>query len=299
MITSLATHNSYTIGERIGEGTFGVVFGCQDNWGNDLAAKVLKPLGTYEKVRASAEAEIQKLLVLRHPHITYVYDAFEYRDTFYIITERCFCPLSDMFSGDWLDGTKWLMPVARCVLQAVQYLHLNQYAHQDIHPGNVFASFVRNEMRPTEPSAIQFKVGDLGVSKLFSAIDATNTLANWMRPPEVLDHNEFGPMDHRIDIYHTGLLLLQLASSKELKFSPEEILAGKPRELALKLPAPWNLALEKALRRHVPKRTETARELWRDLNSPVGALPAPTTSALIGVQSNQVLQPPRAGGEPK
>lgn len=269
VITSLATGNTYTIDDKIGEGSFGLVYACQDVWGNELAAKVLKPIGTYEKVRAAAEAEIQKLLTLRHPHITYVHDAFEFRDTFYIITERCFSPLTQLFGAEWFDGKKWLIPVARCMLQSLHYLHLNQYAHQDIHPGNVFTAFSRNEMNPQEPGGIQFKIGDLGVSKVFGAIDATNTLANWMRPPEALQPKEFGPMDYRIDIYHAGLLLLQLANSKEIKFTPEEILAGKPRELALQLPAPWGFALEKALRRRVPHRTASAMELWRDLNSAV------------------------------
>ena len=94
------------------------------------------------------------------------------------------------------------------------------------------------------------------------------TLAEWMIPPEVLDPQEFGAMDHRIDIYHAGLLLLQIALSKEIKFTKEEILAGKPREMARGLPAPYNFALEKALRRHVDYRTASAQELWRDLHSP-------------------------------
>jgi len=49
-----------------------------------------------------------------------------------------------------------------------------------------------------------------------------------MSPPEVRDPQESGAMDHRIDIYHAGLLLLQIAVSKEIKFTKEEILAGKP-----------------------------------------------------------------------
>jgi hypothetical protein len=89
-----------------------------------------------------------------------------------------------------------------------------------------------------------------------------------MLPPEVLNESEFGAPDHRVDIYHCGPLFLQLEHSKELKFTTEEILAGKPREMALELRTPFSFALEKALRRHVSKRTETARELWRDLKSP-------------------------------
>lgn len=272
VITSLATGTTYTIDESIGEGNFGRVFACSDGWGNDLAVKVMKPIRTYEEVQAATIAEVDKLLRLRHPHITYVYDAFEYRDTFYIVTERCYCPLTQLFNLDDFNGLLWMRPIARCLLQAVQYLHVSQYAHQDIHLNNVFASFARNEMSSDDPGAIQFKLADLGVSKVFGELDAANTLAEWIRPPEAIDPAEFGPLDHRIDIYHSGLLLLQLALGRELRFSREEILSGLPREMALELPTPINFALEKSLRRHSAYRTESAEELWRDLQSPPGLL---------------------------
>jgi serine/threonine-protein kinase len=281
VITSLLTGNTYTMGEQIGEGNFGVVFSCIDVWGNDLAAKVLKPIAPYEKLRASAVAEMQKLFVLRHPNITYVFDAFEFRDTFYIITERCYCPLSQLLNWADFNGPGWVMPIARCLLQAVHYIHLNQYVHQDIHPGNVFAAFAKDEMDPTEPGAIQFKVGDLGVAKLFGDLNPTNTRALWMLPPEAFEPAEFGPLDYRIDIYHVGLLLLQLANSREVQFSKEEILAGRPREMALALPPPYNFALEKALRRHVAFRTASAMELWRDLHTPEQAA-SPTVAGEPG-----------------
>jgi serine/threonine-protein kinase len=93
VIISEATGNIYTMGEKIGEGYFGLVFNCVDVWNNNLAAKVMKPVGPYEKIKQSAEAELNKLLILRHPHVTYVYDAFEFRGTFYIITELCYGPV--------------------------------------------------------------------------------------------------------------------------------------------------------------------------------------------------------------
>ncbi|MFX1689710.1 protein kinase family protein [Paraburkholderia sp. A2RI-6] len=267
VITSLATGNSYTIGERIGEGNFGIVYSCKDVWNNDLATKVLKPIGSYEAVKAAAEAEFRKLLHLRNPNITFVYDAFEYRDTFYIITERCHSPITNLFTMQNFDGKLWLMPLARGLLQAVHYLHINNYAHQDIHPGNVFAAFVKDEMTNAN-QVIQFKLGDLGVARLLHEVNVQNTRAQWMLPPEVLNGAEFGPTDHRIDIYHIGLLFLQIAYSKELRFTTEEILAGKPREMALALPMPYSVALEKALRRHVLYRTANAMEFWRDLHTP-------------------------------
>ncbi len=268
VITSLLTNNTYTMGPQIGEGSFGVVFQCVDGWNNQLAVKVLKPIKTFEEVQAAAEGEMQRLFLLRHPFVTYVYDSFVYRDTFYIITERCDNSLAQLFAEPWFHGHVWLMPVARCLLQAVNFIHNAGFAHQDIHLGNVFVATVRNEMNPEDPGAAQFKLGDLGITKLLSDLSPQNTRAKWMLPPEVINPSEFGPIEHRTDIYHCGLLLLQLAYSTEMRFTQEETLAGKPREMATQLPAPLNFALEKALRRHAAMRTGTAQELWRDLNSP-------------------------------
>lgn len=273
-ITSFATNNTYTVGDRIGEGNFGIVFACRDVWNNDLAVKVLKPIGSYDKVRAAAEAEFAKLLHLRHPYVTFVFDAFEFRDTFYIVTERCYGSLDRLFALPDFKGHLWLMPIARCVLQAVHYLHIHQFVHQDIHAGNVFTSWVKDEMVPNQPGAIQFKLGDLGVARVLGEVAVENTRAQWMLPPEILDPSEFGPPSTAIDIYHLGLLFLQLASSTESRFTKEQVLAGEPRRLALELPAPLNFAIEKTLRRHVQHRTATAMELWRDLNSAVQAEPS-------------------------
>lgn len=280
------------MGDSIGEGSFGVVYACTDGWGNDLAAKVLKPIRSYEEIEAAALGEIDRLLLLRHPLITYVYDAFEFRDTFYIITERCYCPISRLFTLDNFDGTVWILPIARCLLQAVQYLHINQYAHQDIHANNVFAAFARDEMNADNPGSINFKLGDLGVSKVFGELDAANTLAEWIRPPEALDPTEYGPLDHRIDIYHVGLLFLQFAYSRELRFTRDEILSGLPREMALQLPPPLNFALEKALRRHAAFRTASAAELWRDLYSPPGLPEAPIEDLLEEATTDLLVEAP-------
>jgi serine/threonine-protein kinase len=267
LITSLKTGVTYTIGNQIGEGHFGVVYECTDVWNNELAAKVLKPIGTYEDVKQKAEQEFFKLLTVRCPYITYIYDAFEFRDTFYLITERCHDTLDRLFRIDNFNGRIWILPIARCILQAIHYLHLSGLVHQDIHLGNVFVSFEKDEMTGNDNSSMHFKLADLGVAKLMEQIDATNTRAQWMLPPEILEPNEFGPINHKTDIYHTGLLLLQVALGRQLQFTQEEIVEGKPREMALELAPPLNFALEKTLRRHASFRTETAMELWRDLNT--------------------------------
>lgn len=269
-VTSEMTGNMYTFGRVIGEGAFGTVYEATDVWLNELAIKVLKPCGTYDQIRQAANQEFVKLLQLRHTHVTHVVDAFEFQHTFYIVTERCFAPLSDLFRMEQLNGPVWVRPVARCLLQAVHFLHIAGYAHQDIHFGNVFMQFHRNEMGEgcSDPTSMTFKLADLGIAKLFTEIDAQNTLLNGsMLPPEFLDPSRFGQLGHQVDIYHSGLLLLQLYIGKSLSFTNEEILAGEPRKLAERLPEPYGSALAKALRRHVSDRTQLALELWRDLTT--------------------------------
>lgn len=267
LITSTDTENTYRIGALIGEGNFGYVFQCTDTWNNELAVKILKPKGTYEQVRENAIAEFQKLRLLRHPNITYVFDAFEFRHTFYIVFEKCYQSINEFIQTDTFQGQHWIKAIARQLLQAVHFIHCNNFAHQDIHGGNVFVATMRDDMSPND-MIFTYMLGDLGIAKLVADMNAENTvLADWMRAPESLIPTEYGPMDKRMDIYHCGLLFLQIILGKTLSFTLEEVIAGKPREIALTLDPPFSFALEKALRRHVDFRTATALEFWRDLNT--------------------------------
>ena len=268
LITSTSTGNTYRIGRVIGEGSFGVVYECTDTWDNELAVKILKPRGTYEEFRGSAVDELQKLRTLRHPNVTYVHDGFEFRHTFYIVFEWCWQPINQFIQRENFKGHFWLRAMARQLLQAVHFLHCNDYVHQDIHGGNVFVTTVRDDMAPDD-MVFTFMLGDLGITKMVSEMDAANTvLAEWMRAPETLAPSEFGPMDRRMDIYHCGLLFLQVLLGKPLTFTREEVLAGRPREVAREVGGAFSFALEKALRRHVDYRTASALEFWRDLNTP-------------------------------
>src|SRR5260221_5466990 len=127
MITSFNTGVTYQVTDYIsGEGAFSFVYGGIDSWGNRIAIKVLKPNDRpYETVRDSALAEFQKLIAFRHPTVTHVYDAFEYKDTFYIITERCHDTVAGLLQIPNYNGPNWVKAVGRCVLQAIHFLHIN------------------------------------------------------------------------------------------------------------------------------------------------------------------------------
>lgn len=220
----------------------------------------------YDQVREEWLHEFNNLMQLRHPNVTYMHQAFEYRDTFYLIVERCDVTLDRLIVLPSTDGDIWLPYVARDILHGLDYIHNHGYVHKDLHPGNVFISKQFDLMVPSKEPVWSFKIGDLGISRLEGDIRLFNTiLAQWMLPPEYLNPAEFGVLGKHIDIYHTGLLLLSLLLNEIPSFTKEEILAGRPREIAESLDSPYAAAIAKSLRRHVVARTQSAIEMWRDV----------------------------------
>lgn len=266
----------YFIGEQIGRGAFSVVFDCLDEWGNQLAAKVLAPQNRpYEAVRKEWLHELQNLQQLRHPQVTFIHQAFEYRNTFYIIVEKCAFTLKNLIEVPNSTGELWLPYVSRDILNGLQYIHDHKYVHKDLHAGNIFVSEQRDPMLPDNEPIWRFKIGDLGISRLEGDIRHFNTiLAQWMLPPEFLRPNEFGFVGKHVDIYHVGLLLLSLLLNRIPEFTRDDIIAGRPRQLAEGLSSKYSAAIARALRRHVSARTPSAIDMWREISS-ASAAPRP------------------------
>ncbi|MEW5816406.1 MAG: protein kinase family protein, partial [Spirochaetota bacterium] len=257
----------YYLGEPIGQGGFGVVYECTDDWSNSLVAKVIQPQSrTYDQVKNEWLTELRNLSTLRHPCITYIHQAFEYRDTFYLIVERCSYDLTRLIEQPGSDGNIWLPYIARDVLNGLDFIHKQGYVHKDMHPGNIFVSHHYDFMVPSKDPVWSFKIGDLGISRLEGDMQLFNIiLAQWMLPPEYLNPTEFGMIGKQIDIYHVGLLLLGLLLNRIPQFSREDILNGVPRQTAEGLNSPYAPAIAKALRRHVVYRTQTAIDMWREI----------------------------------
>ncbi len=257
---------TYEIGDKIDTGGFAQVFQCVDDFGEKLVAKVITPCDrSYEDVRNAWEREFICLNVLRHPSVTYVQAAFEYRDTFYLIIEHCDLSLAKLVRFEWFEPDSWVLPLAKAVLNAVDFIHRQDIVHRDLHLGNVYAQMKQSAICP-DASAVVFKIGDFGVSKLNVPELWKNSLfADWVRPPETINPEEFGIVDKRCDIYHAAILLLSLSLRQELRFTRDETLRGKPRMMAEALNSPFAPAIAKALRRHVHSRTASAMEFWRDL----------------------------------
>ena len=269
----------YFIGNQMESGAFGTVFDCFDEWGNELVAKILLPQNKpYEVIREAWLCEFQNLQQLRHPHVTFIHQAFEHQGNFYLIVEKCAFTLRSLIETPNVDGELWLPYVSRDILNGLQYIHNHGYVHKDLHAGNVLVSLQRDAMVPNKVPVWRFKIGDLGISRLESDIRLFNTiLAQWMLPPEFLRPMEFGIVGKHVDIYHVGLLLLSLLLNQEPDFTEDDIIAGRPRQLAEGLTSKYAAVVARALRRHVNSRTPSAIDMWREISlASIAPLPGGT-----------------------
>lgn len=266
IIASERTSARYEIGELLSdEGAFGFVFECKDEWGHELVAKVIKPFGPSQETLQRATSELTAMAIARSPHIVQVHDAFSLDEAHYIISERCTRTLRSALSEQWFTPKVWLRPFIKGILHALHFVHINGLAHCDVHAGNVFLHIAPDSLMPEEQGASIFKLGDFGLARPINSIEATGTFMNCLRPPEAFGP-EFGPLDQRLDIYQTGLLLLSFVAKEELRFSESEILSGAPREFAEALNTPLGVAIGRMLRRHVEYRTANALDAWRELS---------------------------------
>jgi serine/threonine protein kinase len=266
-VISPVTGSTYHFGGAIGEGSFGKVFYCTDDWGHELVAKVIKPFGDWNETEARATSEIVVQSLSRSPHAVYIYDAFVFQGAHYIVSERCLCSLRDMVANEKLDLHIWFKSLAKAVLHALSILHRQEIAHCDVHAGNVLLMRMPDALAPEDQAAFIFKLGDFGLARTFDNMRPEGTFPDNYLPPEVIDPEEFGPLDHRADIYQTGLLFLEVLTSKPLTFDRDDVLAGRPRELAESLPHPAGPVIATMLRRHSMARPSNALEVWNALSS--------------------------------
>jgi serine/threonine protein kinase len=266
MIISPLTGTRYTIGAHFGHGSFGEVFLCTDEWGHDLVAKIIRPEGDVTATEESASREIAALALVRSPHIVHVHDAILFRGACYIISEECDLTLREFLASPTLNPSLWFRPFVRHLLHALHFVHLQGLVHCDIHSGNVFLHFIPDAIAPENLSASVFKLGDFGLARPIESMDPSGTFLASLRPPEAINP-EFGPLDHRSDLYQAGLLFLTFLNKEELSLTPSEILDGRPRELAEAFPHPAAPVIAKMLRRHSSMRHGSALEAWRDMDA--------------------------------
>ena len=122
--------------KKLGEGSFGEVFLVQHKQLKLLRA--LKVIQKFDKPHANAADQLELLKKLDHPNILKIFEYFESKSKWYIITE--YFEGKELFD-EIIDQNRLSEQISSQilgqVLKALNYIHSNKIAHRDIKAENV------------------------------------------------------------------------------------------------------------------------------------------------------------------
>jgi serine/threonine protein kinase len=169
---------SYRLGRAIGGGAHSTVFSATDDGGRLCAVKKVAPRHPrYRRLIDAGAHEISHHASVAglfdddpnkpHPGIVLPLNAFPYGADYYIVMEHCNGSLHDLVRRP-LGGPGWVLPVARPVLSALDWMHERGNLHTDLHPGNVL--FLQDARKPEDdPASYTFKLSDFSLADRWSS----------------------------------------------------------------------------------------------------------------------------------
>jgi calcium-dependent protein kinase len=183
--------NYYKIYNNLGEGSYGKVKKVYHlKLGEFRAMKIVN------KKLHSSHNEIEILRKISHPNIVNIFEIFEDKTKYYIMSEYCeggelFTAIAEKGFFNEFEASR----IIKQILQAINYLHSNSIVHRDLKPENIM--FMSNFK--------DIKLIDFGTAielpkrkKLTKLIGTSYYLA-----PEVIAEN----YDEKCDVWSCGIIL--------------------------------------------------------------------------------------------
>ena len=216
----------YIMGKSIGTGAFGTVRLCIHKATRQTrACKILKK--ATQDIKALQE-EVEILSKLSHPNIMQLYEVYNDKTNFYIVSE--FCQGGELFDAISKKGNfneNEASKIMKQVLSAITYSHQNNIVHRDLKPENILLEDKGND------SII--KIIDWGCAKNFNKNEKlTNKDGTpYYIAPEVLDGN----YDEKCDIWSCGVILyIMLCGYPPFDGESEEEILDKVKKGSFEFP---------------------------------------------------------------
>jgi len=211
--------------EKIGEGTYGVVFKAKDRLTDQyVALKKIRLETETEGVPSTAIREISLLKELEHPGVVQLFDVvhqdqklfmvFEYldKDLKKLMDDYAAANKHDAGPGPGLPESL-VRSYLRQLLEAISYCHRHRVLHRDLKPQNLLID-----------STGLIKLADFGLARAFGVPVRTYThevVTLWYRAPEILLGSKF--YSTSVDIWSIGCIFAEMLTRRPLFPGDSEI----------------------------------------------------------------------------
>jgi len=210
--------NDYRKIDKIGEGTYGIVYKGEDlKTGQFVAMKKIRLEAEEEGIPSTAVREISMLKELRHASIVCLEDVIMQENRLYLIFE--YLPMDLKRFLDNLDKDKMMDPsLVRSFLyqitQGIAYCHQRRILHRDLKPQNLLVDVKSNVI----------KLADFGLARVVGIPIRAYThevVTLWYRSPEIL----LGSPRYStgVDIWSMGCIFAEMVRKKPLFQGDSEI----------------------------------------------------------------------------
>lgn len=194
--------------EKIGEGSYGVVFKCRNKEsGHMVAIKKFVESEEDPLIKKIAMREIRMLKQLKHPNLVNLIEVFKRKKRLHLVFE-----FVDHTVLNELDRNPKGVPepmtknIIWQTLHAVSFCHQHNCIHRDVKPENILI---------TKQGKV--KLCDFGFARLLTGPDDEYTdyvATRWYRAPELLvGDTQYGPP---VDIWAVGCVFAELISGQPL-----------------------------------------------------------------------------------
>lgn len=200
--------------EKLGEGTYGIVYKCKNKDNQELVAvKKIKLENEDEGIPSTAIREISILKQLKHPNIVSLLDLIHGEKKLHMIFE-----FLDYDLKKYLDQNNGplhpnlVKSYLYQMLDGIAYCHSKRILHRDLKPQNLLID--RNG---------HIKLADFGLARAFGIPIKTLTheiLTLWYRAPEIL----LGQREYStpVDIWSVGCIFYEMAHRSKIFFILKE-----------------------------------------------------------------------------
>ena len=201
--------------DKVGEGTYGVVYKCQNKFNKSFVAlKKIRLENEDEGIPSTAIREISILKQMHHQNIIKLIEIINGDKKLYLVFE-----FMDHDLKKYLDLNGGPLPPKLVksylyqIAAAIRYCHAKRILHRDLKPQNLLIDNMGI-----------IKLADFGLARAFGVPIKTLThevLTLWYRAPEIL----LGQKEYStpVDIWSLGLIFYEMAHRKPLFAGDSEI----------------------------------------------------------------------------